>query len=561
MKNNLLPDNNNPVPDDQGGKRKQEASSDQARQELHFLQELALSSIGEKIIFFDSERIIHWANQAACDFYQLPLEKMVGKTCSELLGLDAGECGNCPVRKALATNEFCQDVRSFPGGTTLLIKAYPTRSSGGLSGVVEVTLDITERVRVESALIKEKNQSLAASEAKSLFVANVSHEIRTLMNVILGMADLVYESTEKEEHRDYLCMIRESATFLLSLVNDILDLTKIEAGRLELAQNPFDLHRVADKTVSSFALQAQNKGLKLTYAIDSNVPKIVAGDAARLQQVLMNLIGNGIKFTEQGEVSVNIQLAEAGDNEGGVSVQETAEAAQVLFSISDTGIGIPPGDVDRVFQDFTQSNTYRTKTEDEGTGLGLHISKILVELMGGSIGVRSVENRGSTFYFTIPFILPRGDGEKLNGLDTTEPGKVPVKRPQGWEEKGLKILLVEDKPMNRRLATVLLEKLGHQVITAKNGREAFDLFKTQPFDAILMDIHMPVINGLEATERIRIAEKETGRYTPIIAMTASATKTDREICLKAGMDEYISKPFVTEELDKALYKVKQKMLE
>jgi CheY-like chemotaxis protein len=322
------------------------------------------------------------------------------------------------------------------------------------------------------------------------------------------------------------------------LINRILDLSKIEAGMLEMEHVHFHLPREVEKTVSSFDLEAQKKGLELSCSIDDNVPKTVTGDPTRLQQVLVNLIGNAIKFTEQGAVAISLRQDETG----------------VLFSISDTGVGIPPEKIDRLFNVFTQIDTFGMR-KYEGTGLGLAISKNLVELMGGSIGVESVENRGSTFYFTIPFALHTGMDDITETIVLEKPEESLPEQPLLCGKKVLEILLVEDKPMNQKLATVLLEKKGHKVTTAINGREALDILRSQLFDLILMDIHMPEMDGLEATARIRAFENETVRRIPIIAMTAFAMKEDRDKCLQAGMDYYVSKPINTKELYSALAKV------
>ena len=538
-----------------------ENASSRTRSDLQRLQSLAVSSMAEKVVYHDMQMKIRWANRAACDFYRLPLEKMEGNICYVLLGRSTEECRNCPVKKVLQTGEFHQDILSFPEGKTLLINAHPIWEDGNLIGVVEVSLDITERTKFEEELKKAKNESAAASESKSRFLANVSHEIRTPMNVILGMANLVYESAQSEEHQEYLKMIKDSASFLLTLINDLLDLSKVEAGKLELSQEHFNLPAAVEKIVSSFALQAQEKGLRLSSSIDENVPQIVTGDAARLQQVLFNLIGNGIKFTEQGEVSVSLTLADAGEDMSQAKKQERNGVAPVFFSISDTGIGIPSDKLDRVFQSFTRIESVDTHNY-EGTGLGLAISKTLVELMGGSLGVKSVENKGSTFYFTIPFTLLQDTKGKTEGFSAAaKPEESPGEQSSELVGKGLEILLVEDKPMNQKLTTVLLEKKGHHVITANNGKEALDKLQAGRFDLILMDINMPEMDGLEATAHIRAAEKNLGGRIPIIAMTASAMPEDREKCLMAGMDYYVSKPINAQDLYQILEKFRQSRVE
>jgi two-component system, sensor histidine kinase and response regulator len=516
-----------------------------------------LSCMKEKIVYHDRNMKIRWANQSACEFYQMPLEKMIGQVCYALLNRPEQECRTCPVKETIKTSACSQNVLTFTGGKTLLINAYPVFDDQGLIGVVEVSLDITDRTEIEREIRKEKEDSLAASEAKSRFLANVSHEIRTLMNVILGMANLVYESTKDGEQKEYLDMIRDSTSFLLSLVNDLLDISKIEAGRFELVKEPFDLHRQVKKTVSSFSLQAEKKGLVLSCSVDDSVPGHVLGDAGRLQQVLINLIGNAIKFTNRGEVAVTVRLAEAEETGAREAVTGEAGTVPVTFSVSDTGIGIPAKKIDEMFQDFSHFESAHLDSKYEGTGLGLPISRNLVAMMGGEIKVTSAVNKGSIFYFTIPITVDRISGKEEKCQTEDERDREPDICPPEQEEEGLDILLVEDKRMNQKLATVLLERKGHHVFTAKNGREALDKIKARQFDAVLMDIHMPVMDGWKATELIRAAEEGQERHTIIIAMTASAMPEDRDKCRKAGMDYYISKPINSDELYEVLSRVRR----
>ena len=524
--------------------------------ELQRLQDLCLSSMAENVIYHDREMKIRWANRAACDFFGLPLEKIVGKQCYVLLGRRREECRECPVIKTMQDHRYHQNILKFSEGKTMLINAHPVWDAGSFAGVVEVALDITERTRIEAELRKAKDESEAASEAKTRFLANISHELRTPLNVILGMVNLISETSQSREQKEYLDMIGSSASFLLTLVNDLLDLSKIEAGGAELSQDTFNLALEVKKTVSSLDLQAREKGIRLSCSIGEDVPGVVIGDAAKLQQVLVNLTGNGIKFTEQGEVSVSLKLERK--EEG-----TTGDVATVFFSVSDTGIGIPADKVERIFEDYTQADDYYA-SKYEGTGLGLPIVKNLVELMGGSIGVESLQNKGSTFYFTIPFLLPDATEEKAgpspavedSGLPSAGTGDATGKQPAGDKEEGLEILLAEDKYLNQKLVTILLEKKGHRVITAKTGREALDKFRLHKFDLILMDIHMPEMDGLEAAARIRAAE-ERGKDIPIVAMTAYAMQEDRERCLQAGMDYYISKPFQAEKLYDILEKIRE----
>ena len=519
------------------------------------LQNLILNSINERVIFHDSQMRIRWINRAGMDFYKLPLEEIVGRHCQAILDRSQEECENCPVKKALETGNSGQAILSFPEGKTLLINAYPIFDDGKLIGAVEISFDITERTRKEKELLKIADESRAESEAKSRFLTNVSHEIRTLMNVILGMAELVYDSTQNEGHKEYLAMIRDSSSLLLSLVSDLLDLSKIESGTVKLEQGYFNLPQKVEKIVSSFRLQAQKKGLELNCTIGDNVPRTVVGDSGRLQQVLINLISNAIKYTEKGEINVSLQLDQAGRLENKPFELNEENKTVVLFSISDTGIGIPENSLSHIFQYYYQSASYHHRSGREGAGLGLPITKNLVELMGGAMGVSSVVNRGSTFYFTIPFPVSRDEaaspGEPSGLKMEQEPDQAVA---QG--EKGLAILLIEDRLMNQKMTTLMLEKKGHRVTAARNGKEALEILEKKRFDLIFMDINMPEMDGFETTACIRTSEKDI-KHTPIIAMTASATKKDKEHCLKAGMDNYISKPVTAQELDRVIAEVKQ----
>ena len=526
-----------------GGLRLRERRTRRRQRELEELVEkrtaetrklsLAVQHSPASVVITDREGLIEYVNPA--------FERATGYTAAEALGKTLRilksdfhppsfyeELWLKILRGETWHGEFCNKRKN---GEVYWEEASisPIRGEGGeITHFVAVQLDISVLMATERKLEESKEAAESASRAKSAFLASMSHEIRTPMNAVLGLTRLVLDGRLAPEQREYLTTARSSGEHLLGLIEQILDLSRIEAKKLDLHPAPVDLRSLVAEVLGLLSQQAEKKGLRLESRVDDAVPVWVSGDPLRLRQVLLNLAGNAVKFTASGSVRI-----EVGPQPGG--------GDRLLVRVVDTGIGLSEEERTRVFDRFTQADESTTR-KFGGSGLGLAISSELVALMEGEIGVESTPGAGSTFWFTA----------RLPATDAPAPALPPAMDPPG-AKRSRRVLVVEDNTVNMLVVTRTLARFGHQAEGATTGAEALEKIEAgPPFDIALLDLHMPDIDGVDLAQRIRAGEAETGKRLPLYALTADARSETEKACREAGMDGFLTKPFSPEALDAAL---------
>ncbi|MFG0267951.1 MAG: response regulator, partial [Rhodopirellula sp. JB055] len=520
-----------------------------------------LANIPDSIYFKDIDsRFIRVSHALAMKFGRSSVDEVHGRTDADIFTPEHAKGARLDELQVIETGEALVDRverETWPDrdDTWCMNTKMPLRNdSGEIIGTFGISRDITDLKRSEAALHEAVRMADAANRSKSEFLANMSHEIRTPMNALIGMTDLLSQTKLDPDQQDYVQIIQESSNGLLRLINDILDFSKIEARRLELESVPFSLSKTVESTLRSFSLSASQKGLELQCDLSADIPDRLIGDPGRLRQVLTNLVGNAIKFTDHGGVRVQIEIlrrdSSSGDDPQSSGNDETPPARQDMvelrWSVCDSGIGIPPAQQDAVLNPFTQADASTTRRFG-GTGLGLSISRQLVELMGGQLRLQSEVGIGTTFSFDLK--MPVCPASMLSETDDEEEDLGgPTRQPMA----ALHVLVAEDGVTNQHVIAGLLRSLGHKCSIASDGRETLSKWRSESYDVVLMDMHMPVMDGLEATRAIRQEEWGTDRHTPIIALTAAAMSEDAAACREAGMDSYLTKPIHSRKLRDAL---------
>jgi PAS domain S-box-containing protein len=498
---------------------------------------ILLSTIPALVYFKDTNLKYILVNKSFERFVNLPFYGIQGKKVEELIPEyktnNYEEMELEVIQSGLPLYNIEETIKKDGKQVWLTTNLAPYRDNDGeIIGLVGISWDITFRKKYEDELREAKEQAEEGTRAKSEFLANMSHEIRTPMNGIIGMAEILKQANLGEQEKENLEILISSTRSLLSLVNDILDISKIEAGKVELEIEDFGIRKILKDIENIMYIKAEEKALDYKTFISQGVPEFMRGDPSRLKQIILNLVNNAVKFTLKGHVYIFIETRETDDHKLLLEVR-----------VEDSGIGISEEGKKNLFQLFSQVDTSTTKNYG-GTGLGLSIARRLVTLMNGEIGMESEQDRGSTFWFTAMLETSERTTSVPEPFD-----KVPAF--EGIPVKMLNILLAEDNEINQKIIQYSLTNAGYQVDIARNGQEAIDMYHKGKYDLVLMDVQMPILDGYEATAHIREVEKALvngNRHTPIVALTANAMKGDREKCLEAGMDEYLSKPFTPNDL-------------
>lgn len=520
--------------------------------------ETVLDSVPTVIFFKDLDNKISRCNRAAAAYVGLEIDEISGTSMVELFPEESSRILS-EDKKIIESKKpmiGILDEITFPSGETRVCvtdKVPLFDAQGRVDGIAVFSVDVSDLTRARAqaeraardleAANRELQASLdranrlvleaaSANRAKSRFLADMSHEIRTPLGGIVGVASLLDDNALPQEQREYAAMIRASGQTLLEVVNAVLDISKIEAGMLGLEDLDFDLRSTLRESLEVLEIQTRLKGVAMSREVDDDVPDELRGDPGRLRQILLNLVGNAVKFTEQGSIAVRVSLDGA-----------RSKTVRLRFEVRDTGPGIPLDQQQRIFDAFAQGSP-STPRRHGGTGLGLAISGSLVEMMRGEIGLDSAPGQGARFWFTA--VLGRTHAARSTAPAPPAPGLVA---PPTHAPSGLWVLVVEDNATNRIVTERMLTKLGHHCRSVTNGAEAIETLAQRRFDLVLMDVQMPVMDGLEATRRIRApGSTALDRRVPIVALTAHALRGDRERCLEAGMDEYLAKPVAIDAL-------------
>jgi PAS domain S-box-containing protein len=514
-----------------------ELQNEQARR-----SRLIVDAAADAIITFTHEGHIESFNKAASRLFGYTSEEVIGKNIGLLIGTSTDGTFNSSMQKVLQTGgaRILTDRATFHAqhkdGQLIPVEMGVSKVLDEDRRVyIQIIRDLRERMAVEEQLRRARDAAEVASRAKSEFLANVGHETRTPLTGILGLTELMLESPLTPQQREILQLIQASANTLLALINDLLDHARIEAARMVLEAVTFELRPGLDPALKTLAVRARQKNLAFSWDISNDVPPVLVGDPLRLQQVILNLVGNAIKFTASGEVSFRMLLAERSGND-----------VILHGAVRDTGIGIPPEKQETIFEAFSQLDSSATRKEG-GTGLGLAITSRLVELMNGKLWVESAPGQGSTFHFTVQLRVGEPSSRQASTVALSS-GDSAVRPPAGPPVLGKEILVAEDNAVNRALVDLILQKRQHKVTFVSSGREVVSHCETKPFDLVLMDVGLPEMDGLVATGRILARCKEQGRTLPIVALTAFAGEEDRQRCLQAGMSAYLTKPVHPDEL-------------